>query len=211
MVLGREFYNRNTVDVAKELLGQFLVHDSPEGKTVGIIVETEAYITDDLASHASRGQTKRNAPMFGEPGCAYIYFIYGVHWCFNVVTQESGVGEAVLIRALEPIEGIELMQQRRGISDIKKLCNGPAKLVTALGISPDYNGIDITQGNLRIELQDSQSGNPSPHPSPKRRGKYLVGNDKAVEIITTTRVGIIQSADLPLRFYIKDSPFVSRS
>ncbi len=190
MILGRDFYNRDTVAVARDLLGMVLVHDSPEGRTAGRIVETEAYITGDLASHANRGQTKRNTPMFGESGHAYIYFIYGVHWCFNVVTQKEGVGEAVLIRALEPMEGVELMQQRRKQTDIKNLCNGPAKLVAAMGITPDYNGVDITHGALSIEAGISVAGE---------------------EVVTTTRIGIIKSADLPLRFYIKDCPFISRS
>jgi DNA-3-methyladenine glycosylase len=120
---------------AKSLLGYKLVHQTSDGLTSGIIVETEAYHQDDPASHTYRGQTARNAVMFGPPGYAYIYFTYGMHYCFNVVTGPKGSGQAVLIRALEPTDGIELMRRRRGMNAELQLTNGPAKLVQAMAIS----------------------------------------------------------------------------
>ncbi len=188
-ILPREFYARDTTLVAKELLGQVLLHDTPEGLAAGRIVETEAYIQNDPACHASRGMTPRNSVMFGSPGHAYVYIIYGMHFCFNIVTAAKGVGEAVLIRALEPLEGIPLMQERRGKERLKDLCRGPAMLVQALGISKENNGDDIVGGKLTV-----------------CRGEF-VSEDR---IITTTRVGITQGADLPLRFYIKDNIYISR-
>lgn len=173
--------------VAKDLLGCYLVTKFSEGKTVGKIVETEAYLgTDDLSSHSYKGQTVRNSVMFGPPGHAYIYFTYGVHYCLNAITGPEGVGEGVLIRALEPIEGIELMQKRRGVEEIKKLCSGPAKLVQSLGITSQLNGADLTHGPIVISLVE-----------------------KPTEIVTTTRIGITKSSYLPLRFYIKDNHFIS--
>lgn len=190
MILPRDFYNHDTVFVAQALLGQIFIHETDEGIAIGRIVETEAYLSEsDLANHAARGQTMRNAAMFGEPGAAYIYFIYGMYYCFNVVTRDEGVAEAVLIRALEPLDGIDLMVSRRQKNDIRQLCNGPAKLVQAMGITRSQNGSDVTSGPLRIE-----SGIPIPQE----------------DIITTTRVGINLSHDLPLRFYIKDSPYISK-
>lgn len=182
------FYDQPTLTIAKGLLGQLLVHESEEGKVSGRIVETEAYLCDDPACHAFRGETPRNRTMFGLPGQAYVYFIYGMYYCFNVVTAPLGVGEAVLIRALEPVEGIPLMQKRRKTQEIRQLCNGPGKLAIALGIETSHNGVDLTQGPLQIVE----------YPSPP------------FEIATTTRVGIRQAADQPLRFYIKGNPFVSK-
>lgn len=182
------FYNRDTVKVAKELLGCLLVHRSPEGLTVGRIVETEAYLQGDPACHASKGMTKRNQPMFGPAGHAYIYLIYGMHYCFNVVTQKEGIGEAVLIRALEPVEGIGLMKVRRGKKKITELCSGPAKLVQAMGIKKEYNGMPLTGELLFLSL----------------------ANEVKTEIITTTRIGIKEGAELPLRFYISGSKYISR-
>lgn len=188
-IYSQSFYSGNTVEVAKKLLGTYLIHQTPQGTTVGKIVETEAYLScDDPACHAARGMTKRNAPMFGPAGTAYVYKIYGLYHCFNVVTNREGVGEAVLIRALEPVEGIPLMQERRGKTVLKELCSGPAKLVTALGITVDLNGSSLIEGPLKIG--------------------YSGRRDFA--IVTTTRIGINVGADLPLRFYIAGNKFISK-
>ena len=180
----KKLYKQDTLSLAKELLGMYLVHESPEGKTVGKIVETEAYLADDPACHASRGKTKRNEQMFGKAGTAYVYFIYGMYHCFNVVSNKEGVGEAVLIRALEPVEGIELMKKRR---ENKELCNGPAKLVMAMGIEKNHNGVDLHKDKL-----------------------YLKKGKKGFDIVSTTRVGISEGIDLPYRFYIQDNGYISR-
>lgn len=199
--LSQDFYHQyNTLILAQKLLGCRLVHDSPEGQTAGMIVETEAYLTNDPACHAYRKKTNRNAAMFGMAGTVYVYQIYGMHYCVNIVSAEEGRGEAVLIRALEPTEGIELMGVRRNrrtnnqairqsAFDVRYLCNGPAKLVQAMGISiPKHNGSSLIDGSL-----------------------YLLPNlADDFEIITTTRIGITQGADLPYRFYIKGNAFVSR-
>ncbi|GBF32726.1 DNA-3-methyladenine glycosylase II [Desulfocucumis palustris] len=188
-ILPREFYARDTVLVAKELLGHVLLHETPEGVTAGRIVEAEAYIQGDPACHASRGMTPRNRVMFGPPGHAYVYIIYGMHFCFNIVTAPEGVGEAVLIRALEPLEGIPLMRERRGKERLKELCRGPAMLVQSLGISKENNGDDMVGGKLTV-----------------CQGEFI-GRDR---IIATTRVGVTRGAELPFRFYIKDSSYISR-
>ncbi len=189
-ILPREFYARDTVLVARELLGHVLVHDTPEGLAAGRIVETEAYLQGDPACHASRGMTPRNRVMFGPPGHAYVYIIYGMHHCFNVVTAREGVGEAVLIRALEPLEGISLMQVRRGKEKLKDLCRGPAMLAQAMGISRNNNGEDMVVGGRLVVCKGE-----------------AVGED---DLVTTTRVGISQGAELPLRFYIKGNNYISR-
>lgn len=191
-----DFYHQyDTLILAQKLLGCTLVHDSPEGRTAGIIVETEAYLTDDPACHAYRKKTNRNAAMFGIAGSVYVYQIYGMHYCVNIVSAEEGRGEAVLIRALEPIEGIELMAKRRGMKEelpafsMRNLCNGPAKLVQAMGISiPKHNESSLIDGSLYI----------------------LPSLTNDFEMVTTTRIGITQGADLPYRFYVKGNAFVSR-
>lgn len=188
MRLERTFYERNTVEVAKELLGCYLVHETPEGKTAGKIVETEAYLSDDPASHSFRGKTKRNASMFGPAGKAYVYLSYGMYRCFNVVTAKEHVGEAVLIRALEPVEGLDLMRKRRGISEAEKLCNGPGKLVIAMGMGKELDGADLLTGPLTIRARDSLA-----------------------ESQASPRIGITKAAELPLRFTLKGSRFVSRN
>ena len=190
--LEKGFFDSDTVAVARSLLGTCLVHASPEGVTAGRIVETEAYLRDDPACHASRGKTERNAVMFGPPGYAYIYFIYGMHHCFNVVTAAAGIGEAVLIRALEPLTGIPLMERRRGTSVLKNLCNGPGKLVQAMGLTPHHNGAHLMRGLLTLHSRKS------------------FGGSSDLEIAVSRRIGITKAAELPLRFWIKGNRFVSR-
>ena len=187
--LPRQFYNRATELVARELLGAVLERRSREGVTRGRIVETEAYLgPHDPACHAAAGLTERNRCLFGPPGTAYVYFIYGIHWCVNAVTRERGFGSAVLIRALEPMSGMELMVARRGLSDIHALTSGPAKLCEALDITGALDGVRLERGPLRI-----LAGEPVPDE----------------QVVVTSRIGIRKAADWPLRFVIQGSPFVS--
>ena len=142
MILPTGFYLQDAPSVAQKLLGQVLVHETSQGRISGIIVETEAYLSaNDPASHSCRrGRTKRNASMFGPPGTSYVYLIYGIHYCFNAVCQPQGVGEAVLVRALQPLEGIAYMQHNRRSGTKQELTNGPGKLTQALGIDLDQDG-----------------------------------------------------------------------
>jgi DNA-3-methyladenine glycosylase len=185
ILLPREFYDKDTVIVAQELLGAFFTHTTKEGETGGRIVETEAYLTNDPANHAFGRVTKRTHVMYGKPGCAYIYTIYGMYCCMNVVTREEGIGEAVLIRSLQPITGISLMQHRRGKTDVSQLCNGPGKLTIAMGITPALDGLDVTNGDLTIskDLQET------------------INRDS---IVATPRIGVTKAQDLLLRFCLNE-------
>jgi DNA-3-methyladenine glycosylase len=154
--LPRDFYNRPTLTVAEDLLGKVLVHRTPAGVAAGMIVETEAYIgEDDPACHAAPGPTRRNAPLYGPPGFAYVYLNYGIHHLVNAVTEADGHPAAVLIRALHPVEGVALMMSRRAPHgarlEVADLCRGPGNLTKALGIGPAENQLDLTRGNLVIE------------------------------------------------------------
>jgi len=189
--LQREFYNRDPITVAKELLGKVLVRETPEGVTAGVIVETEAYLAQgDPANHAFRGMTSRNKSMFGPPGHAYVYRIHQV-CCLNVVTEPEGVPSAVLIRALMPIEGIEMMRERLGRFDSLPT-TGPGKLCKAMAIDLSLDGWDLTlgeqlwvvEGNEPVEFAES-------------------------DIAVTTRIGVTAAKDLPLRFFLKRQPFVN--
>lgn len=188
------FFEGETVEVARALLGAYLVHDTGgesglAGRSLGRIVETEAYLSvRDDASHSARGPGVRNASMFLGPGHAYVYRIYGVHWCFNVVTAARGVGEAVLVRALEPLEGFACMRRRRGRERELEWCRGPGRLTQALGIRGAHDGLDLTRGALA--LHDPGSASP-----PVSRGR---------------RVGITRSADRLLRFAVRGERWVSR-
>jgi DNA-3-methyladenine glycosylase len=186
-VLKRRFYDRHAVEVARGLLGKVLVH----GAAAGIIVETEAYLGgEDLAAHSARGITPRTQVIFGPPGHAYVYFIYGMYECLNLVCEPKGRPGCVLIRALEPVGGIELMQHRRPAArKPEDLASGPGKLTLAMGITRAQNGADVTRGSLVVR-----------EPAEAR----------AVEIAVTPRVGISQCADLPLRFVIRGNRFVSK-
>lgn len=186
--LNKKFFERPTLEIASRLLGCCLIHEAEEGTTVGRIVETEAYLWNDPASHSFIGKTPRNSVMFDEAGKAYVYFIYGNHYCVNLVTNKKGVAEAVLIRALEPICGIELMKKRRGLDDVRQLCNGPGKLTQAMKITNEQNGSDLVNGKLRIEYCEKEKFN----------------------IVCTTRIGIVKGAELPHRFFISGNRFVSR-
>jgi DNA-3-methyladenine glycosylase len=189
--LSRAFYERPTVEVARQLLGKYLVRIDAAGVRAGMILETEAYVgPDDKASHASRGRTPRTALMFGPAGFAYVYLIYGMHHCLNIVTERENYPAAVLIRAVEPSEGLELMQKRRLTLDVRRLTNGPGKLCQAFGIDRRLNGLDMCGEALFIEA----------------RGTNLV------DIVVTARVGVDYAGpwkDKPWRFYIAGHPGVS--
>lgn len=171
--------------MAVDLLGCVLRHHTSEGIASGVIVETEAYRPDDPACHAYKGPTMRNRTMFGRPGLAYVYLSYGIHKLVNVVCEEEGVGSAVLIRALRPLEGEDLMAARRGRTS--SLCNGPGRLTQALGIDLSHDGHDLTGGELMITN----------------------GEKSAAEIIATTRIGISRGTELPWRYLILGEPDVS--
>ncbi len=190
--LPRSFYTHDPVHVGREILGKRLVRATAEGVTTGRIVEVEAYLAcDDPANHAHRGQTRRNASMFGPPGHAYVYAIHA-RFCLNVVTEPAGVPSAVLIRAVEPLDGLELMRQRRSTGDPLNLTRGPARLCEAFAIDRSLDGWNLTRGE---ELWVTVEPNRDPQP---------------VQIATATRVGVTAAQDLPLRFFITGSPFVSR-
>jgi DNA-3-methyladenine glycosylase len=185
-ILPRSFYARDAIEVARGLLGQVLVH----GPTAGVIVETEAYLGgDDLAAHSARGITDRTRVIFGPPGHAYVYFIYGMYDCLNLVAEPVGQPGCVLIRALEPVAGVELMQRRRPAArKPEQLANGPGKLTLAMAITRRQNGADVTRGELVVRAPQTPA---------------------AFEIAVTPRIGITQCADLPLRFLIAGNRFVS--
>jgi DNA-3-methyladenine glycosylase len=204
--LDRKFYNRPTLKVAKELLGKYLVVEKGGIYVSGKIVETEAYIgRNDPASHAHRGMTPRNEVMFGDPGYAYVYFTYGMHHCLNFVTEKKGFPAATLIRALEPMDGIEIMRKRRKIEDLKNLTNGPAKLCQALGIDRTLNGADICSDIIYIEDRSLN------------RTVQARGN-RPTKIASTSRIGILkippkagnEGKDKKWRFYIENNKFVSK-
>ncbi len=191
--LSREFYNRDGLTVAKELLGKTLVHAGPEGITKGRIVETEAYMgTKDKAAHSYKNPASpRTRIQLGEGGYAYIYMIYGLHICMNVVANLPGIPEAVLIRALEPAEGIPLMEKRRGRRERKELCNGPGKLCQAMGITKVHYGEDLRGNVLYIE-----EGEAPPEGSILRTKRINVDYAK-------------EAAAFLWRYVIRDNPYVS--
>ncbi|PKL82185.1 MAG: 3-methyladenine DNA glycosylase [Ignavibacteriae bacterium HGW-Ignavibacteriae-3] len=190
------FYRRDVHLVAKELLGKYLVRKLEQKYLTGMIVEVEAYDGSiDESSHSFRGRTERNEVMFRGGGLLYVYFTYGMHFCANVVTGKKGDGKAILIRALEPVEGLEEMSFNRfgrkefSQREFRNLTNGPAKICRAFGIGRKLNGIDLGSDEIFI-LKERKIPGP--------------------QIVTSTRIGIKKSVDLPWRYYIKDNPFVSK-
>jgi len=189
-VLPRSFYARPSLEVARDLIGRLLVRPLPGGRLVGRIVESEAYQEGDPASHSFRGRTARNEVMFGQPGHLYVYFSYGMHFCMNVVTGRDGEGSAVLLRAVEPVEGIDWMLARRGLDDVRLLCAGPGRLTQAFGIDRAHNGADLVAGDVLFVASGS-----------------AVPEDR---IGVSPRVGLTLGVDRPWRFFEAGSPFVSR-
>jgi len=174
---------RSVHGAARALVGWSLFVDG----VGGVIVETEAYAPDDPASHSFGGPTRRNATMFRPPGHLYVYRSYGIHWCANVVCGDEGVGAAVLLRALEPTAGVELMQARRGLTDRLLLCSGPGRLTQALGLTGDHDGLPLDHPPFRLRPP---------------RG--------AAEVLVSPRVGLTRARDLPWRYSLEGSAFVSR-
>ncbi|MBL9167675.1 MAG: DNA-3-methyladenine glycosylase [Verrucomicrobiales bacterium] len=191
----RDFYLPSARVVAPRLLGHYLLRVTPEGVMGGVVVEAEAYLHNDPACHAFAGPTARNRSMFGAPGRAYVYFIYGMHQCFNAVCGPEGRGEAVLIRALEATHGFELMQQRRPTRRVIDLTRGPAKLCQALGIDRSLDGVDLCSAESPVWIAE----NPARRSLLRRLGP----------IQRTPRIGISRAADLPLRFLLSRSEWVS--
>lgn len=188
--LAAAFFVRGPLVVARDLIGCLLVHEAPEGRAVGRIVETEAYGEDDPGSHAFRGRTPRTAPMFEAPGRAYVYFTYGMHTCLNVVTDPEGRAGAVLIRAVEPFEGLALMRRRRGAAGDRDLARGPGRLTQAFGVTLAHNRADLTRPPL-----------------------YLCAGERLPEeaVATGPRIGLGANQDgRPWRFWVTGSPWVSR-
>ncbi len=173
-----------------ELIGKTLAFRSGEYDIRGKIVETEAYLGgEDPASHAYRGVTPRNQVMFGEGGFSYVYFTYGFHYCFNVVTEKEGVAGAVLIRAVEPLSEVPLMKQRRKCEKLTNLTNGPGKLTQAFGITGKDSGRDLTEEDFHIDMD--------------------LEEEDFLQIGVSSRIGIREAVHFPYRFFLKESPFVS--
>ena len=181
--IGAGFFTRDVHVVAREILGATLLVDG----VGGTIVEVEAYDHDDPAAHGFRGRTERNATMFGPSGHAYVYRSYGLHWCLNFVCGDEGVPAAVLLRALEPVAGIDVMRQRRGVDDVRLLCAGPGRLCQALGVTREHDGLPLDRPPFS-----------------------LVAPVSPPEVATAPRIGITRAADLPWRYVAKGSRFVSR-
>ncbi|HEX8167053.1 MAG TPA: DNA-3-methyladenine glycosylase [Beijerinckiaceae bacterium] len=181
----KEFFGRSVHAVAPDLVGATLLVDG----VGGLIVEVEAYHHADPASHSFGGRTPRNAAMFGPPGHAYVYRSYGIHWCLNFVCEEEGSGSAVLVRALEPTHGIDVMRARRGVADPRLLCSGPGRLCQALGIDGAYDGLPLDRRPFELRARPA---------------------DMPVEIAVGSRIGITKAADEPWRYGLKGSRFLSR-
>jgi DNA-3-methyladenine glycosylase len=183
MTLGKDFFARSVHEVAPELIGATLL----VGGVGGTIVEVEAYDHEDPAAHGYRGRTERNASMFGPPGHAYVYRSYGIHWCLNLVCEAEGAASAVLLRALEPTHGLEVMRARRGLQDERLLCAGPGRLCQALGVTREHDGAALDEAPFTLAARTC-----------------------APEIVTGQRVGITRAAERPWRFALAGSRFLSR-
>jgi DNA-3-methyladenine glycosylase len=181
--LKRAFFDRSVHDVAPDLIGAELYVDGVGGR----IVEVEAYDHEDPAAHGYRGRTDRNASMFGPPGCAYVYRSYGVHWCLNFVCEGEGVANAVLIRALEPLAGLDLMQTRRGVESPRLLCAGPGRLCQALGVTREHDGLPLDAPPFELRPRSGE-----------------------VELVTGPRIGISKAVERPWRYGLARTPFLSR-
>ena len=192
--MNHSFFRQDTVELARKLLGCLLVHCTTDGVAGGMIVETEAYVgAVDKACHAYRNRSERTEIMYQDGGYAYVYFIYGMHHCFNVVTGLRGEGNAVLIRALEPVLGLELMQRRRNTKTVQSLCSGPGKLCQALAITKEEYGLDLCDPASTLRLVRFRS-------IPDNR------------IVSSPRINVAyaeEAATWPWRFYVKSSPYVS--
>jgi DNA-3-methyladenine glycosylase len=186
MRLGPDFYARSVHEVARDLVGCVVRH----GETAGRIAETESYHMEEPACHAYAGVTSRTRTLFGPPAHAYVYFSYGIHALLNAVAEEEGVGAAVLIRALEPVDGVELMRERRRVARDDELSNGPGKLTQALGIGLPLNGTSLVDGPIEVRSREPGAREP--------------------RIVVGERIGITKAADLPWRFCDADSRHVSR-
>jgi DNA-3-methyladenine glycosylase len=181
--LTRDFFARSVHEVAPDLIGVLLLVDG----VGGTIVEVEAYDEEDPASHGHHGRTARNASMFGPPGHAYVYRSYGIHWCLNLVCEREGRAEAALVRALEPTHGVEVMRERRGVTDVRALCSGPGKLCQALAVTRAHDGLALDRPPFELR---ARAGKP--------------------EIATGPRIGITRAAELAWRYGAGGSPFLSR-
>ena len=181
--LRRAFFDRSVHAVAPELIGATLLVDG----IGGVIVEVEAYHHTDPAAHSYIGRTERNAVMFGPPGFAYVYRSYGIHWCLNVVCEEEGSASAVLIRALEPTQGLASMRRRRGVSEARALCSGPGKLAQALGVTHKHNGLPLDRAPFELRARE-----------------------RAPELAIGARIGISKAVDHPWRYGMKGSAFLSK-
>jgi len=192
VALPRSFYARPTVEVARDLVGKVIVHQVDGEELAGRIVEVEAYLgRGDEAAHFFGGMTPRTRVIYGPPGYAYVYFVYGMYHCLNFVTEPDGEAGAVLIRALEPVAGVEAMRLRRPKARrLEDLASGPGKLALALGVTLDQYGVDVTNGSLIVRAET---------------------NHKDFRIGVSPRIGIKKSADLPLRFFVEGNAYVSRA
>jgi len=181
--VNRQFFDRSVHDVAPDLIGATLLVDG----CGGVIVEVEAYHHTDPAAHSYSGPTERNAVMFGPPGFAYVYRSYGIHWCLNFVCEAEGSASAVLIRALEPVQGLAKMRRRRGVSETRQLCSGPGRLGEALGISRRQNGLPLDRPPFELRARAAKP-----------------------DIVVGVRIGITKAVDRPWRYGLKDSKFLSK-